>query len=87
MAQLWAIQNPKKSPFSHHDLVWRDVVRNGKGKFLTCKETRIPTSRIEDFLLGERLLEDGVEWDIQKTLKGQPDSHPNPRITMHRGHR
>ena len=53
MVQLWAIQNPKKSPFSHHDLVWRDAVRNDKGKFLTYKEARILTSRIEEFLLDE----------------------------------
>ena len=61
MVQLWAIQNPKKSPFSHYDLVWRDVVRNDKGKFLMYKEARISTSQIEEFLLGERLLEDGME--------------------------
>ena len=62
-------------------------MRNGKGKFLTYKEAQIPTSQIENFLLGERLLKDGVEWYIQKILKGQPDGHPNPRITMHCGHR
>ena len=62
-------------------------MRNDKEKFYTCKEAQIPTSRIEDFFLSERLLEDGVEWDIQKILKGHPDGHPNPRITMHRGHR
>ena len=56
-------------------------------KFLTYKEAQIPTSQIEEFYLSEQLLKDGVEWDIQKALKGQLDGHPNPKITMHHEYR
>lgn len=86
MAQLWAIQNPTKSLFSHQDLIWRDFVRHGKGNAKRCKQARTPTSRIEEFLIGERLLHDGVEWDKWKNVRGADDGHPNPRQDMHKGH-
>lgn len=87
MAQVSVVQGSPPHQFSHHDLIRHDATPTGKGKFVLCKQARIPTSWIDDFLLGGRSHEEGVEWDVINTRNGFEDGHSTQRSKMYRGHK